>query len=383
MNIVQAFDDPRHRHSEELVFRAERAERKGEITVALADYAEAARLEEESAQDIPGDVPDVRELFAVSAVSLWLRAERWSEASRAGCAFLGQPDKLTPSGSRAIQDLVDRAWRTGEVEGVVGQGGSFVPLEATLSGGLVRHGLAPSTLVAERRDVLAPLLLRVAEWRSDKKYRRAGPSALASSYEIFEAPALGGSYALRLYVGATSQQAESGAASPTDVVERFLALAEAVVVGPEELRRIVEDDAYAKAFLRGFRDLAPDGRSVARVELGSMVRGRVTHAAALTQETRERLTISLRRQDEEKPVSLDGVLKSVNLRGDGPRIGVDTETGMRVFRIAKGEHDDTIGPKLNRRVRIVGMRRVNEAREADDWADDVVLLEDTGEERPS
>ena len=146
----------------------------------------------------------------------------------------------------------------------------------------------------------------------------------------------------------------------------------------------VENGARAagtKVFLRGFRDLAPDGRSVARVELGSMVRGRVTHAAVLTHETRERLTVSLRRQDEEKPVSLDGVLKSVNLRGEGPRIGVDTEAGMRVFRIAKGEHDDTLGPKLNRRVRIVGMRRVSEAGEADDWADDVVLIEDTGDER--
>jgi hypothetical protein len=381
MNIVQAFDDPRHRRSEELAFLAERAERKGELAAALTHYAESARLEEESALDVPGDVPEVRELFAVSAVALWLRAERWSEAARAGCAFLGQPDKLTPDGAHAIQDLVDRAWRTAEVERAVGKDGTFVPVEATLSGGLVRQGLAPSTLVAERRDVLAPLLVRVAEWRSHKKYRRAGPSTLASSYDIFEAPAIGGSYSLRLYVGATAQQGNDGAASPMDVVEHFLALAEAVAVGPEELRRIVEDDAYAKVFLRGFRDLAPDGRSVARVELGSMVRGRVTHAAALTQETRERLTISLRRQDEEKPVSLDGVLKSVNLRGDVPRIGVDTETGMRVFRIAKGEHDDTIGPKLNRRVRILGMRRVNDAGETDEWADDVVLLEDSGDER--
>jgi hypothetical protein len=383
MNIRECFGDPRHRRSEELAFLAERAERRGDLAGARDQYAESARLEEESAQAIPGDVPREREIFAVSAVALWLRAERWSEAARAGCAFLAQPDKLTRDGLRAIQDLVDRAWRTREVEETLGEGGAFVPVEATLSGGLVRHGLAPSALVAERRDVLAPLLLRVAEWRSDKKYRRTGPSTLASSYDIFEAPAIGGSYSLRLYVGATAQQGSSGAASPGDIVEHFLGLAAAVAEGPDELRRLVEDDAYAKAFLRAFRDLAPDGRSVARVELGSMVRGRVTHAAALTQETRERLTSSLRRHDEEKPVTLDGVLKSVNLRGDVPRIGVDTETGMRVFRIAKGEHDDTIGPKLNRRVHILGMRRVNEAGEADDWADDVVLIEDTGDERPA
>ena len=253
MNIEQAFDDPRRQRSEELAFLAERTERKGDLAAALAQYAESARLEEENALDIPGDASQIRSALGVSAVALWLRAERWSEAARAGCAFLGQPDKLTRDGVRAIQKLVDRAWRTSEVEETLGRDGTFVPVEATLSGGLVRQGLAPSTLVAERRDVLAPLLVRVAEWRSGKKYRRAGPSTLATSYDIFEAPAIGGSYSLRLYVGATAQQGSSGAASPMDVVEHFLGLAAAVTEGPDELRRLVEDDAYAKVFLRGFR----------------------------------------------------------------------------------------------------------------------------------
>ncbi|MCC6559112.1 MAG: hypothetical protein IT372_39815 [Polyangiaceae bacterium] len=238
-------------------------------------------------------------------------------------------------------------------------------------------------MIAERRDVFAPLLVRVAEWRSRKKYRRAGPSPLASSYDIFEAPAIAGSYALRLYVGATSQHLLDGAAAaPKDVVAQLLALAQAVAAGPDALRRMVDDDAYAKAFLRGFRDLAPDGKAVGQVHLGAMVRGRLTQTTALTPEIRERLTRSLRRQDhdEEKPVVLDGVLKSVSLRGDEPRIGVDTEAGARVFRIAKGEHDDAMGPKLNRRVRILGMRRVNESGEADDWAADVVLLEEAPRE---
>jgi hypothetical protein len=139
---------------------------------------------------------------------------------------------------------------------------------------------------------------------------------------------------------------------------------------------MVGDDAYTKAFLRSFRDLAPDGRAVGEVALGAMTRGRIDHVATLTPETRERLTVSLRRRAQEKPVSLDGVLKSVNLRGDEPKIGVETVDGVHVFRIAKGEHDDTIGPKLNRSVRIMGMRRVNEDGEAAEWAEDVLLLEE-------
>lgn len=384
MNLEAFFNDPRHRRSEELAFLAERAERTGDLARALDQYAESASLEEENAHAVPGDLPKIREIFAISAVALWLCAERWDEAARAGCAFLAQPHKLTPDGVREIKKLVERAWRTREVEQTLGKDGTFVSVEATLSGGLVRQGLAPSTLVAERRDVLAPLLVRVAEWRSHKKYRRAGPSTLATSYDIFEAPAVGGSYSLRLYLGQTSQQMlDAVAASPKDVVDQLLGLAEAIAAGPDELRRMVEDEAYAKVFLRAFRDLAPDGRSVERVDLGSMARGRMTQAATLTPETRERLTTSLRRQGEEKPVSIDGVLKSVNLRGAEPRIGVDTTAGVRLFRIAKGEHDDTIGPKLNRTVRILGRRRLNEDSEPEDWADDVVLLEDTADERPS
>jgi hypothetical protein len=386
MNIERFFQDPRRVRSQELTALADRAEDDGDLAAELGYYAEAARLEEANALDVPAEASKVRTLLAISAVALWLRAERWDDAARAGCLFLSQPEKLTPDGPEEIRKLVDRAWRTSEVQRTLGPGAVFVPVEATLSGGLVRQGLAPSVLVAERRDVLAPLLVRVAEWQSHKKYRRAGPSTLASSYEILEAPAIAGSYGLRLYVGSTSAQIDAGAAaSPKDVVEQFLALAGAVASDPEELRRIVGDSAYATAFLRGFRDLAPDGKAVGQVALGAMVRGRISQAAALTVETRQSLTHALRRRGEEKSaiVTLEGVLKSVNLRGDAPRIGIDTEAGMRVFRIAKGEHDDTIGPKLNRSVRILGMRRVNDAGEADDWADDVTLIEDAADERPS
>jgi len=130
--------------------------------------------------------------------------------------------------------------------------------------------------------------------------------------------------------------------------------------------------------LRSFRDLAPDGKAGGQVELEARVDGRTARIAALTVETRQALTQALRQKGEEKSatVTLEGVLKSVNLRGGEPRIGVENAAGVHVLRIAKGEHDDTIGPKLNRSVRILGQHKVGEDGEADDWADDVVLLED-------
>lgn len=398
--IERYFDDPRHRRSEELAFDAERTERAGDVDTALATYAEAARLEETSALAIGADAARVRSLFAVSAVALWLRAQRWDHAARAGCAFLARPETLTLEGCVEIQSLVERAWRALALERVIGAGAAYVPLEVKLSGGQVRTGLAPSTVVAERRDVLAPLLLRIAEWQGDRKYRKGGTSAFASSYDFLEAPAVASSYALRLYVTGGTQQVPGGTQhvpggiapsphgpssphgppSPIDLVRLFSQLAEAAAEGPDALRRMVHDEDYAQAFLRSFRDMAPDGKTVGRVDLGAMVRGQISAVAALMPETRVRLTEALQARAAEAvvtqaPVQVDGVMKSVNLRGAEPKIGLETEAGVRIFRIAEGEHDDTIGPKLNRRVRVRGLRRTSDAGETDEWADDILVLD--------
>jgi hypothetical protein len=115
MSLEPFFDDPRRRRSEELAFFAERAERAGDLASALAKYAEAAELEEENALEVPSEFPRVRDVLAISAVALWLRAGRWEEAARAGCAFLATPSALTPDGCHELQSLVARAWRSAEL----------------------------------------------------------------------------------------------------------------------------------------------------------------------------------------------------------------------------------------------------------------------------
>lgn len=109
MTIVPFFTDPRRQRSEDLAFFAERAEHAGDLHAAISQYAEAAKLEEANAHDVPGEVPRVRSVLAISAVTLWLRAKRWEDAARAGCAFLAEPDKLASDALRELQSLVDRA----------------------------------------------------------------------------------------------------------------------------------------------------------------------------------------------------------------------------------------------------------------------------------
>lgn len=118
---------------------------------------------------------------------------------------------------------------------------------------------------------------------------------------------------------------------------------------------MVHDDDYARAFLRSFRDMAPDGKTVGRVDVGAMVRGQISAVAALMPETRARLTEALQARAAEAvvtqaPIQVDGVMKSVNLRGAEPRIGLETEAGVRIFRIG-------------------------DAGETDEWTDDVLVLD--------
>ncbi|AUX25728.1 uncharacterized protein SOCEGT47_062770 [Sorangium cellulosum] len=383
MSIEKFFDDPRRRRSEELAFFAERAERTGDLIAALTQYAEAARLEEANALEIPADVPRVRTVLAVSAVALWLRAEQWDEAARAGCAFLAVPKALTPDGRRELQSLVDRAWRASELQTIFdGKRDAFAGLEARLSGGTVRIGLAPVAIVAERREVLVPILYRVAEWRRKKKFRRAGPSSFAASLEVVEAPARAASFGLRLFVGRLGQQVTAGEPDhPRDIINAFLDLASAAA--EDRLASVCEDADYMKAFSRAFRDLAGDGTQVASVELGHVESRSVRHVVLLGPEQRSALTARLTCADGARPIRLEGVLKSVNLRGREPTIVIEQENGSAArLRIAKGEHDDTIGPKLNRPVRVIGRHDVTEDGEAEEWADDVILLEDAAEEPP-
>lgn len=75
-------------------------------------------------------------------------------------------------------------------------------------------------------------------------------------------------------------------------------------------------------------------------------------------------------------VEVLGVLKLVNLRARRPYIGVETADGdLSRFFIDRGLLADTIGAKLNRRVRVSGVRRLQRDGRVVKDAVDVILVE--------
>lgn len=178
MDVAEAFDDPSHRASEDAAFRAERAARRGDLQAARTLYAEAGTAELVVARRIPSG--ELRGVFAISAVTCFVRAQCWADAARTAHEFLARPDLLNPLSIQSIEDLLDDALRTRELFSAMGSGVDAAPLEIRLDGGRVRHGVCPSSLVQEREEIAEALVYRLADYKAQKKFRKAGRSAFRS-----------------------------------------------------------------------------------------------------------------------------------------------------------------------------------------------------------
>lgn len=383
MTPASAFEDPRHRESEALAFTADRHARAGRLDEARRTYALAADPELELAREIgrDGSQPQLRSLFSTSAVTCLVRAGLWDRAIREAHDFLARPELLaTPDD---LEALLDDALRTRELLGAMGDDAETAPLELRLAGGRVFRGAAPSRIVQEREELLEALVFRVADYKAGRPFRKAGRSVFASKFSFYEAPARSGSYGIRFFVASTGQGTVPGTdVSPRDAVDELLGLASiAAERGGEGIRAEVEDEAYANAFIRAFRDLAPDGAAVESVSFSSPTSIHRKNLASFSPTARERLSRSLIDERSDRRFSVEGVLKVVSLRGRR-RIVVETEDGATYdLRLPSSEHDDTIGPKLNRKVHVSAARTGKDDGTAVLTAHDVILLEEDGDDR--
>lgn len=398
MTPASAFEDARHRKSEELVFAADRHARAGRLDEARRAYALAAAPELELAREIglDGTQPQLRSLFSTSAVTCLVRAGLWDQAIRAAHELLARPELLATS--HELEALLDDALRTRELLAAMGEDAQAAPLELRLEGGRVQRGIAPSRVVQGREEILQALFFRVADYKAGRPFRRAGRSVFASRFTFYDAPARAASYGIRFFVASggpgrrTPQAADherpakegmrSGIeVSPRDVVDGLLELATiAAEQSGEGVRAEVKDEAYANAFIRAFRDLAPDGTSVASVSFSSPTSVYRRNLASFSPAARAALSRALVDDRGDWRFSVEGVLKVVSLRKPR-RIVVETDDGAtHDMKLPSAEHDDTLGPKLNRKVYVSATRARRDDGTLVVTADDVVLIEDEGRE---
>ena len=168
-----AFDDPRGRESDELSFFAEKALARGETIEAEALFARAAKLETELALSISSEEPRVLSVIAISAVALWLKARNLAECEALALRLLGS-SPLTEQGRADVRALLERCWREMDAAALLNESIDLVPLEMKLDGGRIRRGLAPSAIVRDRQQTLSSMLVRTAEWKMERPFRKRG-----------------------------------------------------------------------------------------------------------------------------------------------------------------------------------------------------------------
>lgn len=361
MSLAEStFNDPRHRRSEELAFLAERAARRGDIIFALDKYAESGRLELEIALNLGVDGTDVfsaklRTIFAISAVTLLSRGHVWGEAIAASHLLLSRADLLLEEGTHELESLLDTALRSRELYDHLGADAEAQALEVRMMGGEVRRGLAPTRAVQAREQIVESALIRVADWLGNQPFRTSGKSGFAGNILIYEMPARAASYGIRLFVCSKGNLEDARRVSPAQAVDGFLELGRLAASDPEHITDRVGDNAYSRLFLQAFHDIAPDGDSVGAVRLSTPALGASNATAHFLPVHRQRIRALLAQgHRSERPVY--GVLRAIRLSGHRG-ISIEDDNGTtHTYSLAPGEHDDTIGVKLNRRVAVTARR---------------------------
>jgi hypothetical protein len=354
---VSSLEDPRGREVDEYAWQAEQRLRANDLDGARELYERAAALEQEIAEAASDAPVRVKSVLAVSAVALWYKAGRWSDAERLAHRWLAEAN-MTGDARDELQDLLQRCWVEPQLDSTTLQ--STLPLELRLVGGEVRRGLAPARIVRKKQQDLIATLERIAEWRLGRDYRERGTSNLAGELDILQAPARAASYGVRLYVR-TSIEEHDKQVSTGSLLNDFFELARGDV---EAIDQQIGDPRYRLWFTKSLRNLCADGEHVEDVIYSSPTWRIRLPEVHLDRAVRQRLDRRLgARQQLPMPTpgksEVEGTLNAVRLTAEERTIEICDRTGVQIrITLVDESHDDIIGTFLNTpvlaRVRAIG-----------------------------
>lgn len=342
-----------HAESERLAIDAQLAARSGERDRANELYRQAALAESDALSSLDASKPRTRGITAVSAVSLWFKAEDYVAAEQLAHALLADP--FLPDFAREdLRNLVQAIWtesskRKASVTFVPGQ------VMVSVKGGEVVTGGAPLDLIVDKVQTIQSMFFRTIEYLQGVSHRRAGPPSkqLQESCRPWLFQSAPGSYQFSVAIQKPKQQDFfKEAVEPNRIAQHFLEIVSASTQEDSKaLEDLVSDKDYQTTFLKLARNLAPTGKTFDRIELRGSGEAR---PVSLDTETRSSINQQLR---QVKPKSSDqdanqeelrGTLRAVHLDKDWLDIVVDG-----VSHHVEGLQDavdDVIGPMVNRSV---------------------------------
>jgi hypothetical protein len=353
-----------HEKSEKLASEAHMLARQGERQHALRLFGDAAEAENQALLALDPGKQRTIGITAVSAVSLWFKADQFVQAERLAMHWLAS-GQLPAFAIEQLRGLVQSIWH---VETMRAASVSFLPGQVVVSvrGGKTIVGAAPLDLIVEKVQTVQALFYRTIEFLRDAPHRKHGPPSLdiqeACRPWLFQAPP--GSYQFSVAIQEPAQADFFKEARPRaeQVAQHFISIVRASSEDPgATLEALVPTADYRATFLKLARNLAPTGKNFSRLE----IRGAEDiRAVSLGPENRKAINEVLRpKPDPDQPdtttVELRGVLRAVHLDNDWLELLVGSES-VRVGGVRETV-DDTIGPMINRPV-IVTVKRTRRGK---------------------
>lgn len=342
-----------HEKSEKLASEAHQCLREGKLETATKLFEKAAKAETNALNDLDFTKTRTLGVTAVSAVSLWFKAQELSKAEETAFRWLSS-SSIPEFAREQLKNLVQTVWIKQAMQTA---GVSFLPGQVTVSvkGGMTISGGAPLDLIVDKVQTVQAIFYRTIEFLKKLPHRMRG----APAQEIQEAcrpwlfQALPGSYQFSVAVQEPTQADFFKESEPDakQVADHFISILKASSENPEvELPKLIPAADYRNTFLKLTRNLAPTGKNFSQVDIKG---AGDTQSISLLPEMRKEISRVLRpsRIDStpaEEPVDVRGILRALHLERDWIDVLVEGEI-VHITGLSETV-DDTIGPMVNRLV---------------------------------
>lgn len=340
-----------HRISEARASEAEECLRLDQRKDAQKLYALAAKAEERALGDLGLAKARTYGITAVSAASLYFKADQLDSAERIAIASMTF-DQLPAFARRQLQHIMQVIWAERERQA---SDLRFAPgqVMVSVSGDHVVAGGAPLHLILDKVKTIDSMHCRTVEFLNHTAFRTHGPPSkeVQENYQtwLFQAPPGSYQFAVAMQQGDTEDMFGSRGEMVADFFFKVLRLGSNG--SDEEFAEVVPDARYRETFLKLARNLAPSGKTFDALEVRA---ADDSQSVRLDQEVRKRLGERIRGLGKPNVDAVAhrqvhiGVLRAIHLDKDWLEVAVE-EGHIKVVGVGE-EVDDVIGPLVNKRV---------------------------------
>jgi hypothetical protein len=351
----------KHTESEGLAAQAETATRKGDKSLSLELYHQAAEAEAKALQDVDFKKSRTLGITVISAASLYYKAQEYLQAEQVAYSWLNTP-YLPAFATEQLQILLQTIWSNHVREQA---NVKFIRGEVLVSvkGGEIVSGGAPLDLIVRKVENIQALFYRATEFIKGLPHRKHGPAGLDIQKLcrpwLFQTVPGSYQFAVAIQESTQTELIPTGQPSSEEITTAFLKILRASIEDPDRtLLEIVPDSEYRGTFLKLARNLAPSGKVFEEIEVKAVPD---FNPISITPSTRMILSEVIRKQfpkakqSDVKEVTLEGILRAVHLDEDWLEVTVGIEH-IRILE-AKETVDDVVGPMVNRQVIVQALRK--------------------------